>query len=166
MEDELQGRLLRGGMAGMLMLLIFLLVNSMASLLTHAFQTEEISNWDPIVTNDYTVDWKANRSEIKAVFSYEYGGRLYEVRGFSPFGELNKAAGENPELIQRLLSKDHLPITVYVNPENPEIASMASGWSRSGYANDLSGLILFTLALIGLYFCLQPKLRVRNLIPG
>jgi len=164
MEKEKEVRLIWGGMAGLLMVLIFLLANSFSSLYAHIFDTEEISNWEAVVTDDYTVDWRASRSEIIAVFSYEYGGNQYNARSFSPFGELNEAAGEDRELVQRLLSRDHYPITVYLNPENPEMASMASGWSRAGYFNDLSGVVLIVFSLVGIYFCLRPVRRLQDLI--
>lgn len=166
MEEASKRQLVQTVLSGILILIISFSAASLTALLTHAFQTEEISNWEPVVTEDYTVDWRASHSKIIAVFSYEYGGERYEAESFSPFEELNEAAGEDRELVQRMLSKDHPPITVYVNPENPEMASIASGWSRSGYSNDLNGVVLLTLSFIGLYFCLRPGRRVRDLIPG
>lgn len=164
-KERMSGILLRVVMVPVLLLLICFALANISLFSKHANQTKEITSWVPIITNDYTIEWKANRADIIAVFSYEYEGEMYTVEGFSPFPELTEEAGENTELVQRILSKDHDPIVIYVNPDNPEMASMATGWARPGYSDDVSGGVVLSLALLGLYFALRREPRVQDLIP-
>jgi hypothetical protein len=48
----------------------------------------------------------------------------------SPFPVLNQQALRDPQLHRYLLREDHPPLTVYIDPDQPERSALLRGWAQ------------------------------------
>lgn len=110
------------------------------------------------------VAFSQNEYTIKIAYQYEYAGEVLEGTSLSPFPELNQQALRDPELHRYLLRKDNLPLTVYVDPDNPARSALVRGWAQGNRWGALViGGLLLPISLAMLYFLLRPARRVEEL---
>ncbi|MFK8161316.1 MAG: DUF3592 domain-containing protein [Lewinella sp.] len=128
--------------------------------------SEEYAEWlEQLRTMENTLyTTEVNEYSIEIRYRYEYQGVARGGVELSPFSELNKQALRNPQLHRYLLREDHPPLTVYVNPDDPERSALMRGWAQGNRWGALVlGGVLLPLSLSLLYFLVRPVRKVEEL---